>query len=85
MFCFFNLLDTGESMMFIKQETYQRALLQWTRAAAQGKLLILPFFSSSHAPFIHSYFYSFLLPSSFISSPLTKLYLIWDQQKGTDG
>lgn len=33
------ILDQGESMMFIKQETYQRALLQWTRAAAQGSTI----------------------------------------------
>ncbi|XP_014788964.1 protein sel-1 homolog 1 isoform X2 [Octopus bimaculoides] len=33
------ILDQGESMMFLKQETNKRALLQWTRAASQGSTI----------------------------------------------
>ena len=30
------ILDQGESSLFAEKETYQRALLHWTRAASQG-------------------------------------------------
>ena len=35
---------TGESSMFTYNETLQRALLQWNRAATQGKYLLKALF-----------------------------------------
>ena len=45
----YQLLITGESQMFAAQETYQRALLHWSRAASQGRQF------STCAPFVLSH------------------------------